>query len=57
MEPLISARNVKKYFTLRSSLLARILVGKGPSYVKAVDGIHLDIQRGETLGLTLLTRF
>jgi len=51
MEPLISARHVKKYFTLQSSLLARILAEKGPSYVKAVDGIHLDIERGETLGL------
>ena len=39
MEPLISARNIKKYFD----------VGEG--MLKAVDGISFDIYPGETLGL------
>lgn len=39
MEPLISARNIKKYFN----------VGKGK--LKAVDGISFDIYPGETFGL------
>jgi len=51
MEPLISARNVKKYFTIRSSLLAKILAGRKDSFIKAVDGVDIDIKKGETLGL------
>ncbi len=51
MEPLISARNVKKYFSIRSSLLAKILAGKKDTFIKAVDGVDIDIQKGETLGL------
>ncbi|PKM94070.1 MAG: oligopeptide ABC transporter ATP-binding protein OppF [Firmicutes bacterium HGW-Firmicutes-1] len=39
MEPLISAKNIKKYFQ----------VGKG--MLKAVDGLNFDIYPGETLGL------
>jgi len=51
MEKLISARNVKKYFMIRSSLLAKILAGKKDAFIKAVDGVDIDIQKGETLGL------
>jgi len=51
MEPLISARNVKKYFMIRSSLLAKILAGRKDSFIKAVDGVDIDIKKGETLGL------
>ena len=39
VEPLVSARNIKKYFN----------VGKGR--LKAVDGINFDIYPGETFGL------
>lgn len=51
MEPLISARNVKKYFMIRSSLLVKILAGRKDSFIKAVDGVDIDIKKGETLGL------
>jgi oligopeptide/dipeptide ABC transporter ATP-binding protein len=51
METLISARNVRKYFLVRSSLLAKILTGKKDIFIKAVDGVDLDIQKGETIGL------
>ncbi|MDI7259604.1 MAG: ATP-binding cassette domain-containing protein [Thermodesulfobacteriota bacterium] len=51
METLISARDVKKYFLIRSSLLAKILAGKKDVFIKAVDGVDLDIQKGETIGL------
>ena len=51
MEPLISARNLKKYFMIRSTLLAKILAGRKDSFIKAVDGVDIDIKRGETLGL------
>ncbi len=39
IKPLISARNIKKYFDVRGGTL------------KAVDGISFDIYKGETLGL------
>jgi oligopeptide/dipeptide ABC transporter ATP-binding protein len=45
-ESLLRARNVKKYFEVRSGLLRRNV-----EYARAVDGIDLDISAGETLGL------
>lgn len=39
-EPLVSARNIKKYFKV-----------KGGGTLKAVDGVSFDIYKGETLGL------
>ena len=45
-EPLISIRNVKKYFPIRGGLFQGTV-----SHVHAVDGVSFDIGRGETLGL------
>ena len=45
-EPLLHARGVKKYFPVRSRLFRRDV-----AYARAVDGIDLDVGRGETLGL------
>jgi oligopeptide/dipeptide ABC transporter ATP-binding protein len=45
-EPLLSVRNLKKYFPIRRGVLSRLA-----AYVKAVDDISFDINRGETLGL------
>ena len=42
-EPLIKIVDLKKYFKVGS--------GKHPSYLHAVDGISLDIQKGKTLGV------
>lgn len=44
-EILISARELKKYFPIKKFL------GGKTRYVKAVDGIDLDIYKGETFGL------
>jgi oligopeptide transport system ATP-binding protein len=44
-ETLISLQNLKVYFKLGGGLF------KEPKYVKAVDGVSLDIEQGETLGL------
>ena len=44
-EILISARDLKKYFPVKKFL------GGKTQYVKAVDGIDLDIYKGETFGL------
>ncbi|NLN45586.1 MAG: ABC transporter ATP-binding protein [Clostridiaceae bacterium] len=42
--PLLEVRDLKQYFKVRGRLFT-------PAYVKAVDGINMDIARGETLGL------
>jgi oligopeptide/dipeptide ABC transporter ATP-binding protein len=46
-DPLLRLRGVKKYFPVQSSALIR---GE-QEYVHAVDGVDLDVRRGETLGL------
>jgi oligopeptide transport system ATP-binding protein len=45
-EPLLSVRNLKKYFPIRRGVLSRVA-----AYVKAVDDISFDINKGETFGL------
>ena len=44
--PLLSVRNLKKYFPIRQGVLSR-----GAAHVKAVDDISFDINKGETFGL------
>ncbi len=45
-QPLVSLKGVKKYFPIGSGLF-----GKKDQFVKAVDGINLDIYPGQTIGL------
>jgi oligopeptide/dipeptide ABC transporter ATP-binding protein len=45
-EPLLSVNNLKKYFPIRRGVFSRVA-----AYVKAVDDISLDINKGETFGL------
>src|SRR5947199_10853919 len=45
-EPLLSVRNLKKYFPIRRGVFSRIA-----AYVKAVDDVSFDINKGETFGL------
>src|SRR5260370_6520140 len=45
-EPLVSVRGLKKWFPVRSGVLQRTI-----AHVHAVDGVGLDIKKGETLGL------
>ncbi|XVH32104.1 ABC transporter ATP-binding protein [Haloferacaceae archaeon DSL9] len=49
-EPLVSVRDLKKYYFERDSLFDRLL-RNDPVAIKAVDGISFDIERGETVGL------
>jgi oligopeptide/dipeptide ABC transporter ATP-binding protein len=49
--PLLHVVDLCKYFPLSSSLLAQWRPGYRALVVKAVDGINLTIQAGETLGL------
>jgi len=47
---LVSLRDLEVHFQLRTSVLARLIGGAGAT-VKAVDGVSLDLKRGEVLGL------
>ena len=45
-EPLVSVRGLKKWFPVSSGVLQRTV-----AHVRAVDGVDLEIKKGETLGL------
>jgi len=47
VQPLVRVRNLKKHFPINRGIVFQHHVGD----VKAVDGVNLDIQRGEALGL------
>jgi len=48
--PLVSVRDLRTYYTIRGSFIDR-LVGREAGIIRAVDGVSLDIRRGEVLGL------
>ena len=45
-EALLRVRGLRTYFPVRRGLLQRTI-----GYIKAVDGVDLDVKQGETLGL------
>lgn len=45
--PLVTVRNLKKYFPIQRGVIWQRVVG----HVKAVDGLSFDIAKGETLGM------
>lgn len=49
-DPIIQLKNVKKYFPIRRGILES-LQGAPIRYLKAVDDVSLEIQRGEVFGL------
>jgi peptide/nickel transport system ATP-binding protein len=49
-EPLVETRGLEKHFPVESGLLGRLL-SRDEQWVKAVDGVDLAIEPGETLGL------
>jgi peptide/nickel transport system ATP-binding protein len=46
MSPLLTAEGLTKHFPVRSGVLRRVV-----GHVRAVDGVDLEVERGETLGL------
>ena len=46
-EVVLSAVDVNKYFPIQQGIVVKRTIGQ----VKAVDGVSLDLHRGETLGL------
>ncbi|MFC7098405.1 ABC transporter ATP-binding protein [Halobaculum marinum] len=49
-EPLLKVRGLKKYYFEDDTLFDKLLRNE-PTSVKAVDGVDLDVHRGETLGV------
>lgn len=49
-QPLVQARDLETHFGVRGTFLDRLL-GREAGSVKAVDGVSLDLRRGEVLGL------
>jgi len=47
--PLLSVRDLVKYFDVSGGAVRRLLYG--PRTVKAVDGVSFDVAKGETIGL------
>ena len=45
-KPLIEIRGMRKWFPIKEGMLSSVR-----SYVRAVDGVDLEINRGETLGV------
>ena len=51
LKPLLSLQNLQQYYTLESGLIQQFFSKQKKSVIKAVDGINLDLYRGEILGL------
>jgi oligopeptide/dipeptide ABC transporter ATP-binding protein len=49
--PLVEAQGVKMHFPIRHSLLTKLLARRQDQWVKAVDGVDLQIYPSETMGL------
>jgi peptide/nickel transport system ATP-binding protein len=49
--PLVQLRGLKRYFDVSPPLLARLLEGKPRAIVQAVDGVDIEIAKGETFSL------
>jgi oligopeptide/dipeptide ABC transporter ATP-binding protein len=48
---LVEAQGIKMHFPIRHSLLVKLLTRRKDQWVKAVDGVDLQIYPGETVGL------
>ncbi len=49
--PLVSVRNLVKWFPVQKNFIDQMLAGKNLQYVRAVDGITFKIEPGEVYGL------
>jgi oligopeptide/dipeptide ABC transporter ATP-binding protein len=47
----LETKNIKKYFTIRSGLFSSIFSRREPTYIRAVDGVDLSVERGEVFAI------
>ncbi|MFX1559649.1 MAG: ATP-binding cassette domain-containing protein, partial [Promethearchaeota archaeon] len=47
----LETKNMKKYFTIRSGLFSSMFTRREPTYIRAVDGVDLSINRGEVFAI------
>ncbi|MBY8997952.1 MAG: ABC transporter ATP-binding protein [Candidatus Thorarchaeota archaeon] len=48
---ILETRNLKKWFTVRAGFLSSLFSKKSDSYIRAVDGVDLEIKKGEIFGI------
>lgn len=48
---IVSLNNIKKWFPVRQGIIDNLLARGEPEFVRAVDGVSLEIKRGEVFGL------
>jgi peptide/nickel transport system ATP-binding protein len=50
-EGILETRNLKKWLTVRAGFLASLVSKKSDSYIRAVDGVDLEIKQGEIFAI------
>ncbi len=48
---ILETKNLKKWFTVRAGFLSSLFSKKSDSYIRAVDGVDLEIKQGEIFGI------
>ena len=48
---IVSLNNIKKWFPVRQGIIDNLLARGEPEFVRAVDGVSIEIERGEVFGL------
>ncbi|MHA2602666.1 MAG: ATP-binding cassette domain-containing protein, partial [Candidatus Thorarchaeota archaeon SMTZ1-83] len=47
----LETRNIKKWFIVRAGFLSSLVSGTPDSFIRAVDGVDLEIKKGEIFGI------
>ncbi len=48
---ILETKNLKKWFTVRAGFLSSLISKKSDSYIRAVDGVDLQVNRGEVFAI------
>ena len=50
-DAILETKNLKKWFTVRAGFFSSLISKKSDSYIRAVDGVDLEIKQGEVFGI------